>query len=80
MNAMPAREMKDALERAGLIPFATASRTGIPDVVPVKYVRAAADDVLWITDNYLRKTLANLGENPQAAFYVQRFPIAFDPQ
>lgn len=63
-------EMKNAIERAGLFPLATASSTGIPNVVPVKYLQVAADDLLWITDNYLHKTLANLLENPQAAIYV----------
>ena len=63
-------EMKDAIERADLFPVATASHTGIPNVVPVKYLQVAADDLLWITDNYLHKTLANLRENPQAAIYV----------
>lgn len=59
-----------ALQRAELFPLATASRSGTPNVVPVKYVRAAGPDRLWITDNYLGKTLANLRENPEAALYV----------
>jgi predicted pyridoxine 5'-phosphate oxidase superfamily flavin-nucleotide-binding protein len=63
-------EMKDAIERAELFPVATASNTGTPNVVPVKYLQVAGDDLLWITDNYLHKTLANLRENPQAAIYV----------
>ena len=67
---MLTREMKDAIERADLFPVATASNTGVPNVVPVKYPHVAADDLLWITDNYLHKTLANLHENPQAAIYV----------
>lgn len=63
-------EMKSAIERAELLPLSTASREGLPNVVPVKYVEVVADDELWITDNFLRKTLANLRENPRAAFYV----------
>jgi predicted pyridoxine 5'-phosphate oxidase superfamily flavin-nucleotide-binding protein len=63
-------EMKYAIERAELFPVATASNTGIPNVVPVKCLHVAADDLLWITDNYLHKTLTNLRENPQAAIYV----------
>jgi predicted pyridoxine 5'-phosphate oxidase superfamily flavin-nucleotide-binding protein len=68
--SMLTREMKDAIERADLFPVATASNTGVPNVVPVKYLHVAADDLIWITDNYLRKTLANLRENPQVAIYV----------
>jgi hypothetical protein len=59
-----------ALNRADLLPFATATPEGIPNVVPVKYVWVAAPDRLWIADNYFDKTLANLRANPQAALYV----------
>ena len=62
--------MKDAIERAELIPFATASLNGIPNVVPIKFIWVVAADTLWIADNYLDKTLANLRENPRAALYV----------
>jgi hypothetical protein len=67
---MLTREMKDAIERTELFPLATASSTGVPNVVPVKYLYVAADDLLWITDNYLQKTLENLQSNPQAAIFV----------
>jgi predicted pyridoxine 5'-phosphate oxidase superfamily flavin-nucleotide-binding protein len=63
-------EMKAAIAKAEVIPLATASSSGVPNVVPIRYVEVVADDLLWITDNYLRKTLENLRENPQAAFYV----------
>jgi uncharacterized protein len=63
-------EMKAAIARAELFPLATASKAGIPNVVPVKYVQVVADDTLWITDNYLYKTLRNLQQNPLAAMYV----------
>ena len=63
-------EIQDAIRRAELLPFATATPDGIPNVVPVKYVWVAASDTLWIADNYFDKTLANLRANPQAALYV----------
>ena len=62
--------MQDAIERAELIPFATASLDGIANVAPIKFIWVAAADTLWIADNYLDKTLANLRENPRAALYV----------
>lgn len=62
--------MQDAIRRAELLPLATTSLTGVPNVVPVKYVWVTAPDTLWIVDNYLDKTLANLRANPQAALYV----------
>ena len=63
-------DIQDAIRRAELLPFATATPDGIPNVVPVKYVWVAAPDTLWIADNYLDKTLTNLRANPQAALYV----------
>ena len=63
-------EIQDAINRADLLPFATATPDGIPNVVPVKFVWVAAPDTLWIADNYFDKTLANLRANPQAALYV----------
>lgn len=62
--------IKEAIERAGPFPLATATAEGLPNVVPVKYLEAIDDHTLWITDNYLGKTLANLGQNPRAAVYV----------
>jgi len=63
-------EMKDAIKRAELFPMATASNSGMPNVVPVKSLHVAADNLIWITDNYMHKTLVNLRENPQVAIYV----------
>lgn len=63
-------EMKDAIARAEFFPLATASTSGIPNVVPIRYLSVAGDDRLWITDNYLLKTLENLKSNPQAAVFV----------
>ena len=70
VSAMLTSEIKEAIARAELFPFATASAAGIPNVVPIKYLHVAGDDALWITDNYMQKSLANLRENPQAAIYV----------
>jgi predicted pyridoxine 5'-phosphate oxidase superfamily flavin-nucleotide-binding protein len=62
--------MKDVMAKVDLFPFATASRAGVPNVVPVRYLLVEDDDTLWITDNFFLKTLVNLAENPQIALYV----------
>ncbi len=62
--------MKEAISRAEYFPLATATPSGVPNVVPIRYLRVAGDDRLWITDNYLLKTLDNLRGNPQAAVFV----------
>lgn len=65
-------EIKKALMDSELFPLATASQQGVPNVVPVKYVFVENDEVLWLVDNYLNKSLENIKRNPCAALYVYR--------
>ncbi len=50
--------------------LATASKDGVPNVVPVGMLIPKEDGTIWIIDNYFGKTIANMEENPKAAFYV----------
>lgn len=63
-------ELKQAIEKAELYPLATASDTGMPNVIPIKFVFVADDDTLWLTDNFMAKTMKNLRQNPQAAINI----------
>ena len=63
-------EMQDIIANSELFSLATASSTGVPNVVPVKFLRVVDETTIWITDNYFEKTLSNLQENPQVAFYI----------
>ena len=63
-------EMQDIITNSELFSLATASSTGVPNVVPVKFLRVVDETTIWITDNYFEKTLSNLQENPQVAFYI----------
>jgi predicted pyridoxine 5'-phosphate oxidase superfamily flavin-nucleotide-binding protein len=38
-------------------------------VVPIATVQVAGDDTIWVGDNYMVKTLANVKENPKMAIY-----------
>tara|TARA_R110002111_G_scaffold109121_14_gene167952 strand:- start:2123 stop:2530 length:408 start_codon:yes stop_codon:yes gene_type:complete len=62
--------LKDAIAKAELYPLATASDTGLPNVVPIKFVLIESDDQLWLVDNFMGKTLQNLQQNPVAALNV----------
>jgi len=62
--------LKNAIEKAELYPLATASDTGMPNVVPIKFVLIENDDQLWLVDNFMAKTLQNLEQNPLAAINV----------
>lgn len=63
-------EMKKAFRTMKTFPVATASKDGWPNVVPIKFVELVDDETIWITDNFMQKTLANVLENPKVAIYV----------
>jgi predicted pyridoxine 5'-phosphate oxidase superfamily flavin-nucleotide-binding protein len=67
-------EMKEAFGRVKLFPVATASKSGEPNVAPIAYVMLISDDTIWLGDNFMQKTLANVKENPHIAIYV------YDPE
>lgn len=62
--------LKDAIEKAELFPLATASASGLPNVVPIKFVLIENDDELWLVDNFMGKTLQNLQQNPVSALNI----------
>ncbi|HNB03230.1 MAG TPA: pyridoxamine 5'-phosphate oxidase family protein, partial [Methanoregulaceae archaeon] len=37
---------------------------------PIAFVMVVSDDTIWLADNYMNKTLANVKENPHIALYV----------
>ncbi len=63
-------EMKEAFSKIKLFPVATASRSGVPNVAPIAFVILKSDDTVWLADNFMNKTMANLKENPKCAIYV----------
>jgi predicted pyridoxine 5'-phosphate oxidase superfamily flavin-nucleotide-binding protein len=72
VNKIPSltEEMKEVFAKNKIFSFATASKNGIPNVAPLASVQLAADDTIWIGDNYMFKTLANVRENPHGALYI----------
>ncbi len=63
-------EMKETFSKVKLFPVATSSRNGIPNVTPIAFVQQKTDDTIWLADNYMNKTLANLKENPRCALFI----------
>jgi predicted pyridoxine 5'-phosphate oxidase superfamily flavin-nucleotide-binding protein len=62
--------MKDLFSKVKLFPVATASKKGVPNVAPIAFVLLVKDDTIWLADNFMQKTLANVKENPRAAIYL----------
>ncbi|MDG6243704.1 MAG: pyridoxamine 5'-phosphate oxidase family protein [Methanolobus sp.] len=64
-------EMKTEFAKMKIFPLATASKEGVPNVIPIGMCMLQEDDeTIWIVDNYFLKTMENLRENPKAAIYV----------
>jgi len=63
-------EMKEAFGKMKVFPVATASGDGTPNVIPIGIVELVNDETIWLTDNFMNKTLSNLRTNPKIAIYV----------
>lgn len=63
-------EAKEVFGKNKIFGIATASKNGIPNVAPMATVQLVTDDTIWIGDNYMVKTLANVQENPHIALYI----------
>ena len=63
-------ELKEAISKMKVFPVATATKDGTPNVIPIAVVELVDDETLWITDNFMNKTLSNLRTNPKIALYV----------
>ena len=63
-------DMKEAFSKMKVFSIATASKDGIPNVVPLAMVELVNDDTIWITDNFMNKTMSNLRTNPKIAIYI----------
>lgn len=64
-------EMKEDFAKMRIFPFATASKNGEPNVIPIGICRLQEDgETIWIADNYFNKTRKNLDENPRGSIYV----------
>ena len=63
-------EIKAAFSTMKAFPVATASKEGWPNVVPIGFVELVSDDTIWVADNFMKKTLANIKENPKISIYI----------
>jgi len=61
------REMMDAVEKDNVVFLATATKKGVPNVVPIGFARPVDEKTIMIVDNYMKKTRENLESNPKAS-------------
>ena len=62
-------KMKELFAGIKLFPVATASKKGVPQVIPVAFVSLVRDDTIWLADNFMNKTVSNVRENPFITLY-----------
>lgn len=55
------------LAQMKVTPVATASKDGLPNVVPMTFVKTLDDSAVLVADNYMDKGARNLEENPNIA-------------
>ena len=60
-------EMMDAVEKDNVVFLATATKDGVPNVVPIGFARPIDNETILIVDNFLNKTRKNLENNPKAS-------------
>ena len=63
-------DMKEAFSKMKVFPFATASKDGTPNVIPLGIAELVDDETVWFADNFMNKSISNLRTNPKVAFYL----------
>lgn len=63
-------EMRAVFEKIKVFSVGTAAEDGTPNVAPIATVQFQGNDEVWLGDNYMKKTLANIRANPKMAIYA----------
>jgi predicted pyridoxine 5'-phosphate oxidase superfamily flavin-nucleotide-binding protein len=69
MAAMTPR-IKEIFDKQETVPLATATKDGVPNVIPINAKKILDDQTILISDQFFSKTLKNMQENPQASITV----------
>ena len=64
------QRIKEIFEKQETVVLATATKDGLPNVVPVNAKKIIDDETILISDQFFNKTLKNLQANPQVAITV----------
>ena len=62
--------VKEIFEKQQIAPLATATKDGVPNVVPVNAKKILDDETILISDQFFGKTLKNIQDNPQVAITI----------
>ena len=65
--AIITEEMKTIMTKMRTAAVATATSDGKPNVVPISFNKVLSDNEILLMDNYMKKTRANIEDNPLVA-------------
>jgi len=64
------QEMKEVIEKTRGWAFATSTKEGIPNVVPIHFIKIVSDNEIMFVDIFMKKTLENIKQSPYVALSV----------
>jgi len=68
-------DMKDIMSKTKGYAIATCTKDGIPNVVPIHFVKILSDDELMLADCFMKKTFENIQQNPAIAISAWDFEV-----
>ncbi len=63
-------KMKEVAEKGKPFVIATASPGGEPNAVPIAFAKIISDDEIILVDNFMKKTVENIKDNPRVSVSV----------
>jgi uncharacterized protein len=64
------KEMQEMFNRVGIKQVATADKKGIPNVVPINFIKILDNETILASAVFMAKTFNNLKENPLCAISI----------
>jgi len=64
------KEMQEMFNRVGIKQLATADKEGVPNVVPINFMKILDEETLLASAVFMAKTFNNLKENPVCALSI----------
>ncbi|RLB80418.1 MAG: pyridoxamine 5'-phosphate oxidase [Deltaproteobacteria bacterium] len=64
------QDIKDIMAKTRGYAVATCTKDGIPNVVPIHFVKILSDDEIMMADIFMKKTFENIQQNPVMAISV----------
>jgi predicted pyridoxine 5'-phosphate oxidase superfamily flavin-nucleotide-binding protein len=64
------KEMQEMFNRVGIKQLATADKQGVPNVVPINFIKILDNETILASAVFMAKTFNNFKENPVCAFSI----------